>query len=165
MTVIAHPSMISDLDSAFFAIGHHRENDAIILWGMVTLPATPMISIIDDDDSVRIATKNLVRSLGYEVSMFASAEAFLQSPTLTQCACVIADVQMPTMSGVELQYHLRELGHRVPFIFITAFPEAGIRARALEDGAVAFLAKPFDGGILIECIDAALKRGCGGQGQ
>lgn len=129
------------------------------------LPTNPVISIIDDDDSVRIATKNLVRSLGYEVNMFASAEAFLQSPKLTQCACVIADVQMPTMSGVELQYHLRELGHRVPFIFITAFPEARIRARALKDGAVAFLTKPFDGGLLIECLDAALEQGRGGPRQ
>jgi len=117
-----------------------------------------LISIIDDDASVRIATNRLVRSLGYVAHTFASADGFLQSPHVNDTACVIADVQMPGMSGIELQSHLIAKGCSVPMIFITAFPEASIRSRALKAGAVCFLSKPFDGTILIECIDIALKR-------
>jgi FixJ family two-component response regulator len=117
-----------------------------------------LISIIDDDPSVRVATNRLVRSLGYAAHTFASADGFLQSPHVNDTACVIADVQMPGMSGIELQSHLIAQGCSVPIIFITAFPEESIRARALKAGAVCFLSKPFDGTILIECIDTALKR-------
>jgi FixJ family two-component response regulator len=116
-----------------------------------------VISIIDDDGSVRAATYNLVRSLGYIVHTFASAEEFLRSPHLNETSCVIADVQMPTMSGVELQAHLLAKGHRVPFIFITAFSVESARARAREVGATCFLTKPFDGEALIKCLDAALE--------
>jgi FixJ family two-component response regulator len=115
-------------------------------------------SIIDDDPSVRVATNRLVRSLGYAAHTFASADGFLQSPHVNDTACVIADVQMPGMSGIELQSHLIAQGCSVPMIFITAFPEESIRSRALKAGAVCFLSKPFDGTILIECIDIALKR-------
>ena len=118
----------------------------------------PLISIIDDDASVRVATNRLVRSLGYAAHTFASADGFLQSPHVNETACVIADVQMPGMSGIELQSHLIAKGCSVPMIFITAFPEESIRSRALKAGAVGFLSKPFDGTILIECIDIALKR-------
>jgi FixJ family two-component response regulator len=121
-----------------------------------------MISIVDDDAFVRLATSNLVRSLGYPVHTFASAEEFLHSPHLNDTACVIADVQMPAMSGVELQSHLQAQGHRVPFIFITAFPEESVRAQALKGGAIAFLTKPFDGRTMIRCLDTALD-GRGGQ--
>jgi len=117
-----------------------------------------LISIIDDDASVRVATNRLVRSLGYVAHTFASADGFLQSPHVNDTACVIADVQMPGMSGIELQSHLIAQGRSVPMIFITAFPEESIRSRALKAGAVCFLSKPFDGTILIECIDIALKR-------
>ena len=117
-----------------------------------------MISIIDDDASVRAATNNLVRSLGYTVHTFASAETFLHSAQLNDTSCAIADVQMPTLSGIELQSHLRAKGCRVPFIFITAFPEESVRARALKDGAIGFLTKPFDGGTLISCLNTALER-------
>jgi FixJ family two-component response regulator len=117
-----------------------------------------LISIIDDDASVRVATNRLVRSLGYAAHTFASADGFLQSPHVNETACVIADVQMPGMSGIELQSHLIAKGCSVPIIFITAFPEESIRSRALKAGAVCFLSKPFDGTILIELIDIALKR-------
>jgi FixJ family two-component response regulator len=117
----------------------------------------PVISIIDDDGSVRAATYNLVRSLGYIVHAFASAEEFLRSPHLNDTSCVIADVQMPTMSGVELQAHLLAKGHRVPFIFITAFSVESARARARTAGATCFLTKPFDGEALVKCLDAALE--------
>lgn len=86
----------------------------------------PVISVIDDDASVRTAISNLVRSLGYVVHAFPSAEAFLQSVQLTQSWCVIADVRMPGTSGIELQSWLRAQGNRVPFIFITAVPEDGL---------------------------------------
>ena len=121
------------------------------------LSEMPVISIIDDDASVRIATHNLIRSLGYKVQMFASAETFLESEQLDTTSCVIADVQMPGMNGVELQSHLRAQGRRVPFIFISAFPEETIRQRALRDGAICFLAKPFDGCVLIDHLHAALE--------
>ena len=122
------------------------------------MPQVPLISIIDDDPSVRVATNRLVRSLGYAAHTFVSADGFLQSPHVSDTACVIADVQMPGMSGIELQSHLIAQGCSVPMIFITAFPEESIRSRALKAGAVCFLSKPFDGTILIECIDIALKR-------
>jgi len=122
------------------------------------LPRVPSISIVDDDASVRVATNRLVRSLGYVAHTFASANDFLQSPQVNDTACVIADVQMPGMSGVELQSILIAQGHSVPMIFITAFPEENIRSRVLKAGAICFLSKPFDGTILIECIDVALKR-------
>jgi FixJ family two-component response regulator len=124
----------------------------------------PVISIIDDDTSVRIATDNLLRSLGHTVHTFASAEEFLQSVHFDDTSCVIADVQMPVMSGVELQALLLSQGHRVPFIFITAFPEATIRARALRAGATCFLTKPFDRITLIKCLEKALAGHGGGAG-
>ncbi len=118
----------------------------------------PVISIIDDDGSVRAATHNLVRSLGYGVRTFGSAEEFLRSPHLNDTSCVIADVRMPGMSGIELQAHLLAKGQSFPFIFVTAFSVESDRARALKAGAICFLIKPFDGDDLIKCLDAALER-------
>lgn len=119
----------------------------------------PVISIIDDDGSVRAATSNLVRSLGYAVHAFASAEEFLRSPGLDDTSCVITDVRMPAMNGLELQAHLLANGQRFPFIFVTAFSVESDRARALKAGATCFLTKPFDGEALIRCLEAALARG------
>jgi len=115
-----------------------------------------MISVIDDDASYRIATDSLLRAHGYTVYTFASAAEFLRSPQVDETYCVIADVQMPAMSGIELQTLLRKQGRSVPFIFITAFPEEAVRVRALSDGAICFLAKPFDSSALIRCVEAAL---------
>jgi FixJ family two-component response regulator len=120
------------------------------------LPEIPVISIIDDDESVRVATKRLVRSLGFIGHTFASADEFLQSPCLNDTSCVIADVQMPGMSGVELQKLLIARGNRTPVILITAFPDDSVRTRALEAGAICFLSKPCDGSTLIECVEMAL---------
>lgn len=120
------------------------------------MTVAPVISIIDDDASIRAGLNNLVRSLGYIVSTFASAAAFLQSAQLHKTCCVIADVRMPGMSGVELQSHLRRQGYKVPFIFITAVPDETTRKQALDDGAMYFLTKPFDEGTLIECLNTAL---------
>jgi FixJ family two-component response regulator len=118
-----------------------------------------VISIIDDDASVRVATHRLVRSLGHVAHTFASADDFLRSSQLNDTSCVIADVHMPGMSGIELQNLLKTQGHRLPIIFITAFPEESVRA--LEAGAACFLSKPFDAQILIKHLDAAVKgHGC-----
>jgi FixJ family two-component response regulator len=117
----------------------------------------PAVTIIDDDESVRIATKSLLRSLGYAVYTFTSAEDYLRSPRVNDTSCLIADVQMPGMTGTELQRHLLSQGRRTPMIFITAYPEEKIRARVLEAGAVAFLSKPFDEQTLTACLDQALK--------
>src|SRR4051794_31225120 len=112
---------------------------------MTRLPDLPVISIVDDDECVRAAINRLVRSLGLSGRTFASADDFLQSASLDDSACLIADVQMPGMNGLELQSALLSRGNRLPMIFITAFPDAKIRARALQAGAIAFLSKPFDG--------------------
>ena len=121
-----------------------------------------VISVIDDDASVRGATDNLLSSHGYVVRTFASAEDFLQSAHPDDSSCVVADVQMPGMSGLDLLAHVRTRGNDVPFIFITAFPDENVRARALKVGAICFLAKPFAGPVLIDCIKTALnRRRCG----
>jgi FixJ family two-component response regulator len=116
-----------------------------------------VIAVIDDDASVRAATDNLLRSHGFTVHTFASAEEFLQSSHLSDTSCVIADVQMPVMSGLDLLTHLRAKGFRTPFIFITAFPAESVRDRALDAGAICFLAKPFAAPILIDCLKTALR--------
>jgi FixJ family two-component response regulator len=123
----------------------------------VVLSTPSVISIIDDDASVRAATNNLLRSRGYIVHTFASADEFLRSPHLRETSCVIADVQMSGMSGVDLLNDMRRRGNNAPFIFITAFPDERVRARALEAGALCFLAKPFAAPSLISCLDTALR--------
>jgi FixJ family two-component response regulator len=135
------------------------------LKGQDVLAQVPVISIIDDDASVRAATNRLVRSLGYVGLPFASADEFLRSPQAYDSWCVIADVQMPGMSGVELQSLVRTQGRTVPFIFITAFPDENARARALDAGAVCFLSKPFDGPTLIKYLEAALRKPDGKTGE
>jgi FixJ family two-component response regulator len=140
-----------------------EEMAPVTLWlqsahlGKIDLSKPPLVAIIDDDESVRVTTDSLVRSFGYAVHTFASAEEFLRSSRLDDFACVIADVQMPGMSGVELQDQLRAQGYPVPFIFFTAFPDENIRAQALAAGAICYLTKPFDGDSLVRCFQAALK--------
>jgi FixJ family two-component response regulator len=121
------------------------------------LSRVPVVSIVDDDASVRVATHRLVRSLGYIAHTFSSADEFLQSPHVNDTSCLIADVQMPGMSGVELQSVLLAQGRRMPIIFITAFPEESARTRALEAGAICFLTKPFDGPTLVKYLAAAVE--------
>jgi FixJ family two-component response regulator len=126
--------------------------------GVVVLSTPSVISVIDDDASVRAATNNLLRSRGYIVHTFASAEEFLRSPELMDVtSCVIADVQMSVMSGLDLLANMRTLGYYAPFIFITAFPDEGVRARALRAGAIGYLAKPFAAPSLIKCLETALE--------
>lgn len=122
-----------------------------------TKKKTPMISIVDDDEAVRNATKTLIRALGYRAATFASAEEFLGSERLHETSCVISDVQMPGVTGIELQERLAANGHRIPIIFITAFPDDRARDRAMRSGAVSFMSKPYSEANLIVCLDRALK--------
>ena len=117
-----------------------------------------MISIVDDDRSVREAANMLIVSLGYTAATFASAEEFLESGRLCETTCLITDMQMPGMSGIDLQSHLTAHGHGTPVIFVTAYPEESLRARALNAGAFGFLSKPFSEEALIACLDRALER-------
>jgi FixJ family two-component response regulator len=114
-----------------------------------------MISIVDDDKSVREAESSLIKSLGYATKTFASAEEFLESGRLRDTACLITDVQMPGMSGVDLQSRLVANGHRTPVIFVTANPDERTKKRALDAGALGFLSKPFNEESLIACLDRA----------
>jgi FixJ family two-component response regulator len=117
-----------------------------------------VISIVDDDPSMREAMSGLVRSLGFDAVTFSSAEDFLQSDQIDGTSCLITDVQMPGVSGVELQSRLISRGRPVPIIFVTASPERRIEAQVRSAGAVGFLSKPFDDETLIECLDQALGR-------
>ena len=120
------------------------------------MSAPSIISVVDDDASVRTALNNLLLSCGYIVFTFGSAEEFLGSACLNDTSCVISDVQMSPMNGLELLAHMRMQGYAAPFIFITAFPDEQVRASALKAGAACFLAKPFAMPKLIACVDAAL---------
>ena len=114
------------------------------------------IAVVDDDTSIRAAADSLLRSRGYAVFTFESAEEFLRSAELSGTSCVITDVRMPVMGGIELQAIVRARGCTVPFIFITAFPEGMVRTQAMEGGATCFLTKPFDAPTLIKYVEIAL---------
>jgi len=117
-----------------------------------------LISVVDDDGSVRRTTKLLVESFGYRAAVFESAESFLKSDQLYDTACLVVDVQMPGMNGLQLQSHLAGEGSSIPTIFITAYGEKESRRQAMETGAVAFLAKPFSDEQLLKSIRSALQR-------
>jgi FixJ family two-component response regulator len=108
---------------------------------------------------VRAAINNLLESRGYTVHTFASADEFLKSTDSTDASCVIADVQMPFMTGIDLLTQMRAQGSATPFIFITAFPDESVRVRALKAGAVCFLGKPFAPTDMMQCLDRALAAG------
>lgn len=118
----------------------------------------PLISIIDDDDSLRAALVGLVRSLGYRASGFASAEDFLATGAAKDCACIVTDIQMPGLSGIELKQRLAQGGSAAPVIMITARTEAGLREKAVASGAICVLQKPFAAEALIDCIEKAIVR-------
>ena len=120
-----------------------------------------VISVVDDDASVRRAMSAFLRARGYVVHTFVSAEEYLGSPYLNGTSCVIVDMQMPAMSGLELLANMRIQGYAAPFIFISGFPDESARARALKAGAACFLTKPFEASSLIACLDAALAFGNG----
>lgn len=123
----------------------------------MSLKPKPVISIVDDDESCREAIAGLINWLGFGVQTFASAVEFLASPDAAGSSCVIADVQMPHMTGVELYKRLAELGYAIPTILVTAYPNEAARDRALADGVICYLSKPFDNSALIECVRSALQ--------
>jgi FixJ family two-component response regulator len=116
-----------------------------------------VVMIVDDDDSVRRAARRLIKSYGLAVDTFASADEFLASGRLNETACLVLDVQMPGMSGLELQSHLIAAGIDIPIIFITAFANEAARMRALEGGAYCYLVKPFEEDDLLNYIQRALQ--------
>jgi FixJ family two-component response regulator len=125
------------------------------------VPQTPLLTCVEDDPSVREAIKGLLVALGFAAEVFSSAEEFIQSSRLSETSCLITDVQLRGMSGIELQHHLAALGHRIPTIVITAFPDERIRTQALSAGAVCILYKPINMDELVNCIGSALNRRSG----
>ena len=124
---------------------------------MVIQGKTKLVAIVDDDDLVRSALQGLLKAVGLPAQAFASAEEFLQSGQQHQIACLIADIRMPGMSGLELQSKLNADRCRIPIIFITAHGDAKMRMQALRAGAVEFMAKPFNDEVLLESVRAALE--------
>jgi len=115
-----------------------------------------MISIVDDDAAMRQATEALVKSLGHRAATFSSAEEFLNSDRVQETECLITDVQMPGMTGIELQHRLSAAGQHCPVIVVTGSSDASLRAGAFAAGAVGVLGKPFSDEMLIACLDCAL---------
>ena len=116
-----------------------------------------LIAIVDDDESVQLALRDLIESDGLPAVCFGSAEHFLGSEARSQVACLIADIRMPGMSGLELQARLKAERCRMPVIFITAHGDAEMRIHAMRQGAVEFLSKPFEDAVLLEIVHAALE--------
>ena len=118
-----------------------------------------LISIVDDDQPFRESMRKLVTLLGYTVEEFPSAADFLASPLLPETGCLIADVHMPGMTGDELHRRLKKLGHAIPTILATAYPDEAVRGRALGDGVICYLSKPVDDEVLERCLRSALSPG------
>jgi FixJ family two-component response regulator len=121
------------------------------------LPKAPLISIVDDDEFFLESMKRLMRSLGYSVEAFLSAVNFLASRRLDETDCLITDIHMPAMTGLELYARLIELGHKIPTILVTAYSDEAVRARALQDGIACYLRKPVDAKELAGCIQKAVE--------
>ena len=124
--------------------------------------ARNLVSVVDDDESVRRTTTLLIESFGFRAAAFESAEGFLRSGQLHDTACLIVDVQMPGMNGLQLQSHLVAEGCGIPIIFITAYDNKESRRRAIQAGAVAFLDKPFSDEQLLQTLRSALRPDKGG---
>lgn len=122
------------------------------------MPRVPLIAIVDDDDSLGSSLENLIRSVGFRARAFASAEAFLTWGQARDAACLILDVRMPGMNGLDLQRQMMTGNWRVPIVFITSHADDHAKARALEDGAVAFVYKPCREEDLLNAIEAALRQ-------
>jgi len=118
-----------------------------------------LVAIVDDDESIRLATSSLVRSLGWEVRLFASATDFLASGCAVEMACVISDIEMPGMTGLEMQKRLAADGVQVPVIFISAFCTDEVRKQAMGNGALSFLCKPVDSAEIQACLDKVARGG------
>ncbi len=121
------------------------------------MPEHRLISVVEDNQPFRESMRKLMMSLGYTVETFPSAADFLASPLLTATACLVSDIQMPGMTGVELHRHLIEVGYAIPTILVTAYPDEAVRRRALKDGVVCYLPKPVDDDHLERCLRSALE--------
>jgi FixJ family two-component response regulator len=128
------------------------------------MPEAALISVVDDDRSFRESMDRLLRSLGYSVETFASGADFLSSAKIIDTGCLIVDVDMPAMTGLELYRRLVEAGRKIPTILVTGYPNDGDRDRALKDGVVAYLRKPFSEQQLTQCVRAAVESGKPQQG-
>jgi FixJ family two-component response regulator len=129
------------------------------VWGEhveAELPNAPLVSIVEDDNFLRASMRRLIRSLGLTVEAFPSAAGLLASPRLAETNCLITDVNMPAMTGIELYRHLVKAGHAIPTILITAYPNDLDRIAALKEGVICYLQKPIDQQDLVRCLDAAL---------
>ena len=122
------------------------------------MPKRSLVSIVEDDQFFRESMKRLMRSLGYKAETFASAADFLASPRLAETACLIADVNMPGMTGIELYRHLEDSDNAIPTILVTAYGDDDVEARALRDGVICYLRKPVDEKLLKQCLLAALRQ-------
>ena len=125
---------------------------------MTSKSSSQLVAIVDDDRSVQIALKDLMESAGLSAQCFSSAEEFIESNSQNHAACLVSDIRMPGMSGLELQANLMAQGSRLPIIFITARGDVKMKMQAMKAGAVDFLSKPFDDEVLLERVRAALKR-------
>src|SRR5215472_3466422 len=123
----------------------------------VEMSDAPLISIVDDDALARDGIRELIEALGYKAVTFISAEHFLKSGLIAETTCLITDLQMPGLNGLELQEALRSQGCCIPIILVTAFPNERDKNRAVKAGALGFLTKPFDESSLIKCLNAAIR--------
>ena len=124
---------------------------------MVTQRGTKFVAIVDDDESIRAALQGFMKEAGLPAQSFASAEDFLASGNLNEVGCLVADIRMPGMSGLELQARLNAERHRIPIVFVTAHGDESMKMQALRAGAVEFLAKPFNEEVLLDCVRAAME--------
>ena len=128
------------------------------------MPKAPLIAIVDDDESIRDTTKDLLESAGYSAAVFAHAAGLLKSRRLSQVCCLIADMRMPKMTGLELHQHLVASNRGIPTILMTAYPDERAQARAIKANVVGYLIKPFAADELLACVRRALqRRGTGGE--
>ena len=118
----------------------------------------PFVAIVDDDKSIRNATQNLLKAAGFSTATFEDAESFLGSASFANASCLVADMRMPGMTGLELYHELVALGHRIPTVIITAHPEELTQARAREAGITCYLTKPFTPDELLECVSESLAK-------
>jgi FixJ family two-component response regulator len=122
------------------------------------LPAKTLISIIDDDEDFREALQGLMSSMGFTVEAFSSALDFLERTNIRDTSCLITDLHMPRMTGIELHRRLIDSGYLIPTILITAYPDESVRIRAMADGIIGYLTKPCDADELLRCVSTALER-------
>jgi FixJ family two-component response regulator len=121
------------------------------------MPKRTLISVVEDDQPFRESMRKLMIALGYTVEAFPSAADFLASPLLTETACLVSDIQMPGMTGIELHSHLVDAGYAIPTILVTAYPDEAVRKRALKNGVVCYISKPVDDEHLEHCLRSALE--------